>query len=267
MLASECALADDRDHAHAAPLKLLRHLDRHDVAAAGGDHERGILRREVEVPQDARSKAAHVLEEHRLPLPIRADDEIVEAERQLDDRIEPRERAVARPHLLDHDAAVAGAEDVHHASGEDRLGEPVGGRADLRELRSTASTRARQRVRYSSATDMSQRRMTQRRGRRKLECRSRSTRCEHRFARRADRTGPFAQLRREDLALMSGGTPFHGVELPPQRLEKRGAGLRDSAADDHRFRIQTLISDTIPQASARTERSHSSLRESASPSA
>ena len=50
----------------------------------------------------------------------------MKSQRQLDDRVEAGERAVARPHFLDHDAAVAGAEQVHHSPGENRLGKPVG---------------------------------------------------------------------------------------------------------------------------------------------
>ena len=117
--------ADDRHDLHAAMLKPLRHLDRHDIAAARRNHERGVLGRQVEVPQDPLGQAAHVFQEHRLPLAVRADDEVVKAQREFDDRIETGERAVARPHLLDHDAAMAGAEDVDHAARENAFREPV----------------------------------------------------------------------------------------------------------------------------------------------
>jgi hypothetical protein len=89
---------------------------------------------EVEVAQDAVREAADVFEEHGLTLAVRADDEVVEGQRELDDGIEARKGAVTRPHFLDEDAAVAGAEDVDHLSGEDRLGEHVGGLLDEREL-------------------------------------------------------------------------------------------------------------------------------------
>ena len=94
---------DDGDDAHAAALELLGDLDGHDVAAARGDDERAVLRREIEVAQDAFSEPAHVFEEHRLPLAVRADDEIVKGKREFDDRIEAGKRTVTRPHFLDHD--------------------------------------------------------------------------------------------------------------------------------------------------------------------
>jgi hypothetical protein len=71
------AAADDRRDAQAAPLKQLGHLDRHDVAAAGADHQGRVLRRQVEIPQDPLGQPAHVFEEHRLPLPVGADDGVV----------------------------------------------------------------------------------------------------------------------------------------------------------------------------------------------
>lgn len=54
----------------------------------------------------------------------------MEGEGEFDDGVEAREGAVAWPHFLDHDSAVAAAEEVDHASGEDGLGEPVGGGGD-----------------------------------------------------------------------------------------------------------------------------------------
>ena len=122
--------ADERHDADAALLELLGHLDRHDVAAARGHDERGVARVEGVVAQNAFGEAADVFEKHRLPLAIRADDQVVEREREFDDRVEAGKRAVARPHLLDHDARVAGAEEVDHASGADGAGEPVGGGGD-----------------------------------------------------------------------------------------------------------------------------------------
>src|SRR5262249_54116958 len=66
-----------------------------------------------------------IFKEHRLTLAIRPDDEIVETQGKFDDGIEAGERPVARPHLLDEDAAVTRAEQVHHASGQDRRSKPV----------------------------------------------------------------------------------------------------------------------------------------------
>ena len=47
--------------------------------------------RQVEIAEDALGEAGDVLEEHRLPLAVGADDEVVERQRQLDDRVEARE--------------------------------------------------------------------------------------------------------------------------------------------------------------------------------
>ena len=128
-------LADDGGHAHSLPLELLGHFHRHQIAAAGGDHQRGILRCQREIAQDPFGQAADVFQEHRLPLPIGANDQIVKRNRQLDDGIETGKGAVTGPHLLDHDARVAAAENMHHAPGQDRLREPVRRLADRLVLR------------------------------------------------------------------------------------------------------------------------------------
>ena len=126
--------ADDGGDLDAALLKLLGHLDGDNIAAAAGDDEGAVAGLEIKVAQDATGEAADVFEKHGLPLAIRADDEIVEGQRELDDGIEARKGAVTRPHFLDEDAAVAGAEDVDHLSGENGLREEVGGLLDEREL-------------------------------------------------------------------------------------------------------------------------------------
>src|SRR5439155_1136350 len=95
----------------------------------------GVRRLQVEVAKDALRETGDVFQEHRLALAVRAHDGSVEREGQLDDGIEAGKGAVAGPHLLDHDAAVPGAEDVDHAAGEDRLREPVGRAAYLGLLR------------------------------------------------------------------------------------------------------------------------------------
>src|SRR5262249_10841890 len=66
----------------------------------------------------------------RLPLAVGADDEVVEGQREFDDGIKPWEGTIARPHFLDEDSAVAGAEDVDHSPSEDRLCKPI---RDLRD--------------------------------------------------------------------------------------------------------------------------------------
>ena len=68
---------------------------------------------EAEVAEDDLGQSGHALDEHGLLLTVRADHLGVERHRQLHDGIEAREAAVAREHLLDRDARVAGAEEVH----------------------------------------------------------------------------------------------------------------------------------------------------------
>ena len=82
--------------------------------------------RQIEVAQNAFGQPADILQEHRLPLAVRADDQVMKAQRQLDDRIEAGERAVARPHFLDQNPAVARAEQMDHAPGQNRFREPIG---------------------------------------------------------------------------------------------------------------------------------------------
>ncbi len=50
--------------------------------------------------------------------------------RQLHNRVEAGKGAVAGPHLLDHDAAVAAAKEVNHAAGQNSLTKPIGGLTD-----------------------------------------------------------------------------------------------------------------------------------------
>ena len=113
-----------RDDEHPQPLRLQRHVDRHGVAAAGRDREQAIVGRRGEVPPEDRAEPLDVLQEHRLPLPVRADDRVVIRHRQLDDRMEARERPVAREHLLDGHPRVARPEDVDEPSRQDRRREP-----------------------------------------------------------------------------------------------------------------------------------------------
>ena len=113
---------------------VFGHFDRDDVAAAGGDDQGGIFRRQIEVSQDARGEAGNVFEEHGLALAVGADDRVVKREREFDDGVEAGEGAVTRPHFFDQDSAVAGAEEVNHSAGEDGLAEPVGGLFNGRAL-------------------------------------------------------------------------------------------------------------------------------------
>jgi hypothetical protein len=125
---------DDGDDLEAAAAEAFGHFDGDDVAAAGGDDQGGVLGVEVEIAEDAFGEAGHVFEEHGLALAVRTDHQVMEAEGEFDDRVEAREGAVAGPHFLDQDSAVAGAEEVDHASGEDGGGEPVGSLPDQAQL-------------------------------------------------------------------------------------------------------------------------------------
>ena len=84
----------------------------------------------IRIPQ----QAVQELQGLKTVYVVGADDKVVEGERKLDDWIEPRIRPISGPHFFDHDAAVAGGEDVDHATGKDRGGEPVGGLTDRGEL-------------------------------------------------------------------------------------------------------------------------------------
>ena len=134
--------ADDGGDLHAAPLKLLGHLDGDDIAAAAGDDEGAVAGFKVKVSQDAGGEATDVFEEHGLTLAIGPDDEVVKGEGELDDRIEAGEGAVTRPHFLDKDAAVAGAEDVDHLPVEDGLRKQIGGLLDEGKLLADAVEQA-----------------------------------------------------------------------------------------------------------------------------
>ena len=109
------------------------------------------LRAEGEVRQDDLGEAGRPLDEHRLALAVGADDLGVERHRQLDDRVEARVRAVAREHLLDRDARVAGAEEVDEAVGGDGVGAPLAGLLDRLGLRRGDAVEHARRRRRSSA--------------------------------------------------------------------------------------------------------------------
>src|SRR5271166_2305003 len=83
-----------------------------------------------EVAPEHRAEALDVLQEHRLALPVGADHMVVIAHRQLDDRVEPRERPVAGKHLLDGDPRMPRAEDMHQPAGQDGRRESLGGLAN-----------------------------------------------------------------------------------------------------------------------------------------
>jgi hypothetical protein len=82
------AFRNDGHHAHAAKLELLSHLDRHHIAATRRHDESGVQGGDLVVAQDSLCETGHILEEHRLALPVRANHKIVETQTQFHDRIE-----------------------------------------------------------------------------------------------------------------------------------------------------------------------------------
>ena len=125
---------DDRDHLDVLCAKQLGHFDGDAAAPATRDHQGGIGRSQIEVPQNSISQPGAVLDEHCLSLAIAADHRMVERHGQFDQRIESGKGAITRPHFLDQNAAVSGAEHVDHAARQNRLSEPVGRLLDLGEL-------------------------------------------------------------------------------------------------------------------------------------
>src|SRR5438128_1996113 len=104
---------DNRDYLYSTLLEGLRNFNGHDIAATRRSHQRGIARRQIEVAQNAFREAGNIFQEHRLPLSIGAHDKVMKTQRKLDDGIEAGERAVARPHFLDENAAVARTEKMN----------------------------------------------------------------------------------------------------------------------------------------------------------
>jgi hypothetical protein len=78
---------------------LPTHWDGCQSARAEDEHRVG--RAQVVTGENLLGETLYPLDEHRLALAVRADDLSVEGHRELDDRIEPGEGAVAREELLD----------------------------------------------------------------------------------------------------------------------------------------------------------------------
>ena len=95
------------------------HLERNCRQAAGAEDEQRVRRRELEVREDLGREPLDALDEHRLPLAVRAHDLRVEGHRELHDRVKPRIGAVAGEELLDRDPRVTGAEGVDKPVGGD----------------------------------------------------------------------------------------------------------------------------------------------------
>ena len=119
------------------------HLDGHGGEAARREHHHDVVGPKPEIREDDLGEAWRPLDEHRLALAVRADHLGVERHRQLDDRVEPRIRAVAGEHLLHGDPRVAGPEQVHEPVGGDRVGAPVARGLDRLRLGRRPRGRAR----------------------------------------------------------------------------------------------------------------------------
>ena len=118
---------DDRQ---ASRLRTDRNLDRHRGQPAGAEDDHHVRRPELEVGEDRLGEPFDPLDEHRLALTVRADDLRVEGQRELHDRMEAGIGAVAREHLLDGDAGMAGSEEVDEPVRGDRVGTERRGPAD-----------------------------------------------------------------------------------------------------------------------------------------
>jgi hypothetical protein len=119
------SLGDDGHDFYATALELLSHFNRHQIASRRGGHQGGILGGKIIVAEDAGGQSVDILQEHSLPLSIGTHHEVVEAQGELHDGIEPGERSVAGPHFLNEDAAMAGAKTMHHSASQDGLGKEV----------------------------------------------------------------------------------------------------------------------------------------------
>ena len=123
----------DDDHREPSRPCLGRDLDGHRGQPVGTEDHHRVGRPKLEVREDHLGEALHPLDEHGLTLAVGADDLGVVRHRELDHRVEPGVRAVARKHLLHRDARVPGAEQVHEPASADRIrAETTGGFQRLR---------------------------------------------------------------------------------------------------------------------------------------
>ena len=85
---------------------------------------------ECEVAENAFRQAGDVFQEHCLALAVGANHRVMKGQGKLNDGIKPGKRSVARPHFLDHDAGMAGAENMNHSPGKNGFAEPLRGLLD-----------------------------------------------------------------------------------------------------------------------------------------
>lgn len=123
-------LAEDGDYFDTGFLKAFGYFNRYAIAATRGYDECAVMFTQIEIAQDLFREPGDVFQIHGLALSISTDHQVVECEGQFDDGIEPRERTVSRPHFFGHDAAVTGAKEMDHATGQDGFGKPISCCAD-----------------------------------------------------------------------------------------------------------------------------------------
>src|SRR5687768_1521725 len=111
-------------HLHFLFLEQFCHLNRNDIATAGRDDECAICGDYVEISQDPFRESRCVFQEHRLPLSVGADDQVMECQGKFDDGIESWKRPVAWPHFFNHDAAMSRSEYMNHAARADSIRKP-----------------------------------------------------------------------------------------------------------------------------------------------
>src|SRR5262245_52373466 len=104
------------DHANdlqAAPPGALRHLDDDLADAARRDDDHDVPLAEREVAEDLLGVTGRLLQVQALSQTVRADDQVVEGQTQLDDRVPADKTPLPRGHLFAEHAAVADAEKMY----------------------------------------------------------------------------------------------------------------------------------------------------------
>ena len=125
---------DHGDDGQSLALGLQRHIDDHLVDAAVGKDDEAVGLVKDEVAQDDLPEAFDMFQKHGLALAVGPYHIVVIGQRKLDDGVETGKTAVARIHLLDEHARVAGAEEVDQAVVGDGVGADFGRSSQVFEL-------------------------------------------------------------------------------------------------------------------------------------
>src|SRR5215216_1928573 len=112
----------DSHHRHSQSFRFKSNIHDDFIDSAVREEQKTIRRTEHKVTQNDLTKPFHVFEEHRLALSVRANDEIVKREGQLDDRMEAGETSMTREHLFDKNARVSCGKKMNEPISRDRLG-------------------------------------------------------------------------------------------------------------------------------------------------